>query len=106
MDTRRVDMTVGISYDADIGQARKIILDLARANELVLTDTEPMVELVEMADSSVNLVVRTWCNTADYWAVFFSLNRSIKEAMDEAGIGIPYPQMDIHHHGMPTAGVA
>ena len=62
---------------------------------------EEKFEVVEMADSSVNLVVRPWCNTPDYWAVYFSLQRTIKETLDAEGIGIPFPQMDVHHHGLP-----
>jgi small conductance mechanosensitive channel len=67
---------------------------------MVLDNPESTVEVVEMADSSVNLVVRPWCKTADYWDVFFSVNRSVKEALDQAGIEIPFPQRDVHHYGL------
>ena len=56
-----------------------------------------------MADSSVNLVVRPWCNTPDYWAVYFAVNRAVKEAFDREGIEIPSPQVDVHHHGLPPS---
>lgn len=101
MDTRRVDMTVGISYAANIGTAIGVIKEVIGSTELALKDPEAVVEVVAMADSSVNLVVRTWCNTADYWAVFFSLQRNIKESLDANNIEIPFPQMDVHHHGLP-----
>ncbi|MBT4137414.1 MAG: mechanosensitive ion channel family protein, partial [Candidatus Latescibacteria bacterium] len=101
LDTRRVDMTVGISYTANIGTAIGVIKKVIGSTELALKDPEAVVEVVAMADSSVNLVVRTWVNTADYWAVFFSLQRNIKESLDANNIEIPFPQMDVHHHGFP-----
>jgi small conductance mechanosensitive channel len=103
MDTRRVDMVIGISYGSDIGKARDIISGILTANEQVLDDPEPTIEVVEMADSSVNLVVRPWCNTPDYWAVYFAVNRAVKETFDREGIEIPFPQMDVHHHGQPAS---
>lgn len=102
METRRVDMVVGISYGSDIGKARDIISGILDASEPVLDDPAPVIEVVEMADSSVNLVVRPWCKTPDYWPLYFALNREIKEAFDREGIEIPFPQMDVHHHGLPS----
>ncbi|MFT5128231.1 MAG: small conductance mechanosensitive channel [Rhodothermales bacterium] len=104
LDTRRVDMTVGISYAADISEARATIQAVVDANELVLKDPGTQIELVEMADSSLNLVVRPWCKNADYWGVFFSVNQQMKEALDAKGIEIPFPQMDLHlPDGAPSA---
>jgi small conductance mechanosensitive channel len=103
MPTRRVDLVMGISYGADIGKARDIISEVLSGQELVLDDPEPTVEVVAMADSSVNLVVRPWCNSSDYWAVYFAVNRAVKEAFDREGIEIPFPQMDVHHHGLPES---
>lgn len=103
METRRVDMVVGISYGSAIGKARDIISTVLRSNDQVLDDPEPTIEVVKMADSSVNLVVRPWCNTADYWPLYFALNRAIKESFDRKGIEIPFPQMDVHHHGLPAS---
>ncbi|MDP8223365.1 MAG: mechanosensitive ion channel family protein [Candidatus Lernaella stagnicola] len=105
LDTRRVDLSVGISYAADIGKARDAIYDVLRANDKVLPDPAPVVELVEMADSSLNLVIRPWSQTADYWDVYFSVNRAVKERLDQEGIEIPFPQMDVHHHGLPPHAV-
>jgi small conductance mechanosensitive channel len=100
LETRRVDLTAGISYGADINKAKEVILGVLKDQAAVLDDPAPTVEVIEMADSSVNLVVRPWCKTADYWSVVFSVNHAIKEALDEAGIEIPFPQMDVHHHGL------
>lgn len=105
LDTRRVDLVMGISYSSDIGKAKEVILSVLKGNEMVLDDPGPTVEVVEMADSSVNLVVRPWCKTADYWNVYFSVNRNAKEALDQAGIVIPFPQMDVHHFGLEKANV-
>jgi small conductance mechanosensitive channel len=105
LDTRRVDLVMGISYSSDIGKAKEVILSVLKGNEMVLDDPGPTVEVVEMADSSVNLVVRPWCKTADYWKVYFSVNRAAKEALDQAGIEIPFPQMDVHHFGLENAKV-
>ncbi|MBF0199656.1 MAG: mechanosensitive ion channel family protein [Planctomycetes bacterium] len=97
LETRRVDLGMGISYSADINQAKQVALDVIAKEELILEDPAPMVEVVEMADSSVNFVVRPWCKTADYWTVYFNINHALKEALDSAGIEIPFPQMDIHY---------
>jgi small conductance mechanosensitive channel len=98
METRRVDLVVGISYAANIGHATTTIQKVVNGHDLVIDDPEPVIEVVEMAGSSVNLVVRPWCNTADYWTVFFDLQRAVKEALDAEGIEIPFPQLDVHHH--------
>ncbi len=95
-DTRRVDMTAGISYGADIGKAQKIILDIFKKDKRILDDPAPTIEVVEMADSSVNLVVRPWVKTGDYWPVYFATQKAIKENFDKNGIEIPFPQMVIH----------
>jgi len=100
LDTRRVDLVIGISYSSDIGNAKDVLHSVLKENKMILDEPGSTVEVVEMADSSVNFVVRPWCKTADYWDVFFSVNRGAKEALDQAGIEIPFPQMDIHHHGI------
>jgi len=103
-DTRRVDLVAGIGYGDDIGKARDLLVEICKKHDLVLKDPAPVVELVEMADSSVNFTVRPWAKTADYWTVYFDLNRTIKESFDANGIEIPFPQMDVHHHGLPASG--
>jgi small conductance mechanosensitive channel len=95
-DTRRIDMVFGIGYDDDIQQARAIIEGLLKADKRVLEDPAPLVAVAELADSSVNFVVRPWVATSDYWGVRFDLNEKVKLAFDAEGISIPYPQMDIH----------
>jgi len=97
-DTRRVDLAIGIGYDDDIDKARDLMLDEIAKDERILKDQEPTVAVVELADSSVNFVVRPWVNAADYWGVFFGLTEAIKKRFDEEGISIPYPQQDVHMH--------
>jgi small conductance mechanosensitive channel len=97
-------MTVGIGYAADISRARSTIKPVVDANELVLKGPGVQIELVEMADSSLNLIVRPCCKTAGYWTVYFSLNQQMMEALDAKGIAIPFPQMDLHFpSGAPAA---
>jgi small conductance mechanosensitive channel len=94
--TRRVDLTVGASYDADIKQVRNVLQGIIDGEERILTDPEPLIAVAELADNSVNFVVRVWVNSADYWGVFFAMNEAVKLRFDEEGIGIPYPQRDVH----------
>lgn len=96
--TRRVDLIIGVSYDADLKQTKQLLTDVVTAHEKVLKDPAPTIAVLELADSSVNFVVRPWVNTADFWPVKFDLTEQIKIALDDAGIGIPYPQMDVHLH--------
>ncbi|MEA1989525.1 MAG: mechanosensitive ion channel [Pseudomonadota bacterium] len=97
-DTRRVDMVFGIGYDDDIRKAKEILEGLVAADERILKDPAPVVALSELADSSVNFIVRPWVNSGDYWAVMWDMNEKVKTSFDEAGISIPYPQMDVHLH--------
>lgn len=96
--TRRVDITVGVSYDSDLKQVRRILEEIVAADERILKDPEPQIVVGELADSSVNFFVRVWVKSADYWNVFFDANETIKVRLDEAGINIPYPTMDINLH--------
>lgn len=95
-ETRRVDMTVGVSYDDDLDKVRNTIRELIDADERILKDPECVVAVSELADSSVNFVVRPWVKTADYWNVKFDLTEAIKKRFDKEGISIPYPQQDVH----------
>lgn len=92
---RRADINVGIDYSADIKLARKILLELAE-DERVLRDPEPVVFVTGLGDSSVNLSLRVWVATGDFWPVTFSFTERLKERFDEAGIGIPFPQRVVH----------
>lgn len=97
-DTRRVDLTIGISYDDDIDKARELIFDEISKDERILKDPEPVVLVMALADSSVNFAVRSWAATPDYWPIYTSLTESIKKRFDKDGISIPYPQTDVHIH--------
>jgi small conductance mechanosensitive channel len=94
--TRRVDLIVGVSYNADIQQVKTELLAIAADDERILKDQDVTVGVVELADSSVNFVFRPWVKSADYWGVYFDLNERIKMRFDKLGIEIPYPQIDIH----------
>jgi len=96
-DIRRVDMVVGISYGAALPRAREVLLEVVKADSRVLDDPEPQIAVAELADSSVNLVVRPWVKKDDYWAVKFDLTHAIKEACDREGIEIPFPQRVVHN---------
>ena len=96
MDTRRVDMVFGIGYDDDIDKAKQLIAEILAADDRVLKDPAPQIAVSELADSSVNFTVRAWVNSADYWPAYFEIIEEVKYALDEAGITIPFPQMDIH----------
>ena len=105
-ETRRIDMVFGISYGDDLRRARAIMQQVLDDDERVLKDPAYTVAVAELADSSVNFVVRPWVKNSDYWAVKFDLTEKIKLAFDDNGISIPFPQMDLHHHrrGAPDAG--
>ena len=93
---RRLDVQVGISYGADIRQAKEILLKLAAEDADVLQDQAPMAAVENLGDSSVGMLLRVWVPTDKYWDVKFRLNEAVKHAFDGAGIEIPYSQMDVH----------
>ena len=95
-ETRRVDLTVGVSYGQSFEEVKAILLGLAAAEPAILKDPETVVVLAEMADSSVNVTMRAWVKTADYWPVRNSMNEKIYATFNEKGITIPFPQMDVH----------
>lgn len=98
-DIRRVDMVLGIGYGSSIERAIEITMGLIKADQRVLKEPEPTIAVSELADSSVNLVVRPWVKKEDYWDVKFELTRQIKEACDKNDIEIPFPQRVVHHVG-------
>ena len=104
METRRVDLVFGIGYSDNIGQARDIMMAIIEADERILKDPAPAIAVGELADSSVNLNVRPWVNSGDYWPVRADLLENIKVKFDEAGISIPFPQQDVHMHEVKAAG--
>ena len=95
-DHRRVDLVIGIGYGSSIQKAYDVINDIMKQDDRILSDPAPQVAVSELADSSVNFVVRPWVKKEDYWGVKFDLTRNIKEAFDANGIEIPFPQRVIH----------
>jgi small conductance mechanosensitive channel len=98
-ETRRVDVGVGSDYGADLKQTRDVLEKVASSVDNGLSDPAPQVFLKELGGSSIDWVVRVWCETPKYWDVHQALTNDIKVALDEAAIGIPFPQMDVHVDG-------
>ena len=96
--TRRVDMVVGVSYSDDLDLVRKVLEELVAADDRILADPACKIAVSELADSSVNFILRPWVNAADYWGVKFELTEAIKKRFDQEGISIPFPQQDVHVH--------
>ena len=96
----RVDLTIGVGYDEDIKETKKVLLDVLKHHNKVLEDPQPSVDVEALADSSVNFAVRPWCMVEDYWNVYFGITENCKLALDKAGIEIPYPHsVEIHKQG-------
>ena len=95
---RRVDLVFGISYDDDIRKVKRILQELLEQDARILKDPEAVIAVSELADNSVNLVVRPWVRTDDYWDVYWSLMEAVKLRFDEEGIRIPYPQRNVYIH--------
>lgn len=96
LDKRRVDISVGIAYGADITLAKKTALETMKAIPGVLDTPAPMAEVKSLDDSAVSLTVRAWSRNSDYWSVYFAGVQGVKEAFDKAGVAIPFPQVDVH----------
>jgi len=96
--TRRVDMVFGISYDDDLRQAKQLLEEIIAADDRVLADPAPRIVVGELADSSVNFLVRPWVKAEDYWGLYWDTTETVKLKFDAAGLTIPYPQMDLHMH--------
>ena len=94
--TRRIDMIFGIGYGDDMRKAREVISAILEQDSRILKDPEPLIAVGELGASSVNFYVRPWVLSDDYWKVKFDLTEKIKQAFDDNGISIPFPQMDIH----------
>ncbi|MBT8036041.1 MAG: mechanosensitive ion channel [Verrucomicrobiae bacterium] len=95
---RRVDFLFGIGYDDDIDHAKSVLLKLIEADRRIHNDPAPFIAVKELADNSVNLVVRVWANSADYWGIYFDMTENVKKTFDQEGISFPYPQTDVHLH--------
>ncbi|MEQ9265687.1 MAG: mechanosensitive ion channel [Balneolaceae bacterium] len=96
--TRRVDWTFGIGYGDDVDKAYEVLNKLISDDGRILSDPEPFMAVSELADSSVNIVVRVWVNSSDYWGVYFNMNEQVYKTFDKEGLSIPYPQTDVHLH--------
>lgn len=99
-DRRRIDLVVGVSYDDDIDKVRDELKALVAADDRILDDPACLIAVSELADSSVNFILRPWVKTSDYSAVKFSLTEAIKKRFDEVGISFPFPQHDVHLHNV------
>lgn len=100
--TRRVDMVFGISYDSDLRKAKQILQDMLDNDDRVLPEPAPVIAVGELADSSVNILVRPWVNSENYWGLYWDMMERVKLKFDEEDIGIPYPQMDVHWVSKPN----
>lgn len=96
LEDRRLDIAVGIAYDADIRTAKEVLLKVMQQEEAVIKEKECIVFVSELGDSSVNLNMRCWCRNEAYWEAKWRITENVKYALDEAGISIPFPQMDVH----------
>lgn len=94
--TRRVDFTFGVGYGDDLKKAKEVIFNTIKNDSRVLSEPQPFIAVSELADSSVNFVVRVWSKSEDYWGVHFDGIENVKLALDESGISIPFPQRDVH----------
>jgi len=94
--TRRVDMVFSVSYDDDLRKARQILEEIIAADERVLKDPAPVIAVGALAESGINFLVRPWAKTEDYWQLLWDTTETVKHRFDEAGISIPFPQVDVH----------
>lgn len=97
-DTRRMDLVIGVGYGEDVREVRNVLLQIISEDSRILKDPEPVVAVLEFADSSVNFAFRPWVPTSEYWNIYFDIMEKIKLRLDEKGIEIPFPQRDLHLH--------
>lgn len=95
-ETRRLDVTIGVSYDSDLEKVKAALLEMAAANDKILTDPAPTSNVTGYGDSAINVGLRVWMKNADYWDVHFALHNALKAKFDEKSISIPFPQVDVH----------
>lgn len=95
-ENRKIVWTFGIGYGDSVQKAREILTEILTSDERVLKDEPPFIQLAELGDSSVNLTVRVWVKAENYWPVQFDVNEKVYEAFNEAGLNIPFPQLDVH----------
>jgi small conductance mechanosensitive channel len=95
-ETRRIDLVIGVSYAADLSHVKTVLQDILSKDERILKEPAATIAVLELADNSVNFAVRPWVKTENYWDVFFDTTENVKRRFDSEGIGIPFPQRDIH----------
>ena len=95
LPTRRVDFTFGVDYDTDVDKAKAVLLQIAQNQSSLLADQPVVCELASFGDSSINLVLRFWVKSSDYWSTVFAVNKEVNDAFREHGIIIPYPQLTV-----------
>ncbi|MGO1250177.1 mechanosensitive ion channel family protein [Psychrobacter sp.] len=100
LPNRRVDITVGVGYDADIRAAKNVMLSLAKSNSMAFTDPEPIVRVTNLGDNSVDITLNVWTTNDDWWAMQCELLEQFKEALDDEKIEIPFPQRSVHVKGL------
>jgi small conductance mechanosensitive channel len=99
---RRVDMEFGIGYGDDIEKAERVLKSVVEEHDKILPKPEPLIVVNSLGDSSVNIAVRPWVRTEDYWSVYWDLTRTVKLRFDREGISIPFPQRDVHFYREET----
>ena len=97
-ETRRIDWTFGIAYGDQLDDFKRALNDFIKEDQRIFTEPDPFIGLAELADSSVNLTVRVWAKTSDYWNIFFEMNEKVYTRFADYNLHIPFPQMDIHLH--------
>lgn len=102
-ETRRVDLVFGIGYNDDLKKAKALLEQILQEDARILKDPAPVVAVGELADSSVNFIVRPWVKSGDYWPVYWDLTEKVKLTFDAQGISIPFPQQDVYMHQVTTA---
>lgn len=102
-DTRRIDLTIGVSYSDDLKKVKAVLADILAQDERILKDPEPTIGVVALGESSIDFAVRPWVNASDYWDVYFATLQTVKERFDAESISIPFPQRDIHIYRDPSS---
>lgn len=97
-DTRRIDFQFGVGYDDDLEKVKEVLISIAENHPKLFDEPPPQIVLGEHGDSALIFYLRAWCNTEDYWPLYFELLEKVKQEFDREGINIPYPQMDVHMH--------
>jgi small conductance mechanosensitive channel len=95
-DMRRVDVSIGVSYDASFDEVKSVVAGILDANELIKKEPEYFIGIKEYGDSSINIIIKVWTDTSEYWNVFYYINDMLKREFDKKGIEIPFPQLDVH----------